>query len=165
MSAANWRRRKKREGGKSGRHAALESEEDEVSAAADTEFAEQIGDVEFDGALGNVEFAGDFLVGEIFEERIENFLLATAEIGDGIGFEAATLAGEDRIDKAGKDRARNPEAAVGDEGQGAGQLIAGFGVSQEAFDAEAQELIAVGVGVLFADDDEARFGMAFEKIG
>ena len=77
------------------RHAALEGEEDEVGAAADAEFAEQIGDVKFYGALGDVEFAGDFLVGEIFEERIENFLFTAAEIGDGIGFEAPALTSQD----------------------------------------------------------------------
>lgn len=121
--------------------------------------------MEFHGALGNVEFAGDFLVGEIFEKRIQHFLLAAAEIGDGIGFEPAALAGEDGIDEAGKDGARNPETAVGDKRQSADQLIAGFGVSEKTLNAEAQELIAVGVGMLFADDDEARFRMAFEKIG
>jgi hypothetical protein len=62
--------------------------------------------VEFYGTLGNVEFAGDFLVGKIFEERIQYFLLATAEIGDGIGFETAALTGKDGIDEAGKDGTR-----------------------------------------------------------
>lgn len=98
MSAANWEqgRRVELRGG----HAALESEEDEIGTAADAEFAEQIGDVKFYSALGDVEFAGDFFVGEIFEERIENFLLAAAEIRDGIGFEATTLTGQDGIDEA-----------------------------------------------------------------
>jgi hypothetical protein len=68
-----------------GGHTALEGEKDEVSAAADAEFAEEVGDVKFYGALGDVQFAGDFLVGKIFEERVQDFLFAAAEIGDGIG--------------------------------------------------------------------------------
>ena len=78
-----------------GGHAALEGEKDQIGTAANAEFAEEIGDVEFNGALGNVEFAGDFLVGEIFEERIEYFLLAAAEIGDGVSLETTTLIGQD----------------------------------------------------------------------
>ena len=121
--------------------------------------------MEFHGALGDVEFAGDFLVGKIFEERVQDFLLAAAEIGDGIGFETAALTSKDGIHEARKDGPRNPESAVGDERQSANQLIARFRVGQETLNAEAQELIAVGVGMLFADDDEARFRMAFEKVG
>ncbi len=148
-----------------GGHAALKGEQDQIGAAADAELAEQIGDVKFYGALGNIEFAGDFLVGEIFEERIENFLLAAAEIRDGIGFEAAALTSQDGIDEAGQDGARNPEAAIGDERQGADELIAGFGVGEETFNSQTQKLVAVGIGVLFADDDQSSFGMSFEQIG
>ena len=121
-----------------GRHAALESQKDQVGAAAHAEFAEEVGDVKLYGALGDVEFAGDFLVGKIFEERVQNFLLAAAEICDGIGFETASLTRENRIHEAGKDRTRNPESAVGDEGQGADQLIARFRVSEKTFNTEAQ---------------------------
>jgi hypothetical protein len=148
-----------------GGHAALEGEEDQVGAAADAEFAEQVRDVKFYGALGNVEFAGDFFVGKILEERIENFLLAAAEIGDGIGFKAPALTGENGVNEARKDGARHPEAAIGDEGQRADELIAGFGIGEETLNAETEKLITVGVGVLFSDDDESSFGMAFEKIG
>src|SRR5215475_14228519 len=81
-----------------GSGAALEGQEDEIGAAADTEFVEQVGDVKLDGALGDIEFAGNFLVREIFEERIEDFLLAAAEIGDGICFQAAVLIGKYGID-------------------------------------------------------------------
>ena len=49
-----------------GHGAALKGEKDEVSAAADAEFIEQVRDVEFYSALGNVEFAGDFLIRKIF---------------------------------------------------------------------------------------------------
>ena len=52
------------------------------------------------GSLGDVELAGDFLVGKIFEEGVEDFLLAAAEIGDGIGFEAAALIREDGVDES-----------------------------------------------------------------
>ena len=45
-------------------HATLKGQKDQVSAAANAEFIEQVGDVKFDGAFGNIEFAGDFLVGE-----------------------------------------------------------------------------------------------------
>jgi len=49
-------------------HAALEGQEDEVGAAANPKFAEQIGDMEFYGALGNVQTAANFFIGKIFEE-------------------------------------------------------------------------------------------------
>ena len=45
------------------RHAALEGEQDQICAAANAEFAEEIGDVKFYGAFGDVEFAGDFFCG------------------------------------------------------------------------------------------------------
>jgi len=86
-----------------GRHAALKSEENQVGAAADAEFAEKIGDMKFYGALGDVEFAGDLFVGKIFEERVQNFLLAAAEIGDRVGLEAAALIRKDGIHKSGQD--------------------------------------------------------------
>jgi len=121
--------------------------------------------VKFDGALGDVELAGDFLVGKIFEERIENFLFATAEIGDGIGLQTAALAGEDGIDEAGQELARNPEATAGDKRESADELIASFDIGEKALHAEAQERITVGVIVLLPDDDEASFGMAFQNIG
>ncbi len=94
--------------------------------------------MKFYGALGDVEFAGDFFVGEILEEGVQDFLLAAAEIGDGIGFETASLTRENRIHETGKDGTRNPETAVGDEGQGADQLIARFRVSEKPLNTEAQ---------------------------
>ena len=121
--------------------------------------------MEFYGALGDVEFAGDLLVGEILEERIENFLFAAAKIGDGIGFEAARLAGKNGVNKARENGARYPEAAGSDERKSADELIAGFGVGEDAFYTEAEEREAVGVLMSFADDDEASVGMAFENIG
>ena len=162
--AATKGKRKNAESGVGG-HATLEGEEDEVGAAADTEFVEEIGDVEFYGALGDIEFAGDFLVGKILEERIENFLFAAAEIGDGIGFKAARLPGKDRINKAGQNGARNPETAGSDERKSADELVAGFGVSENAFYAEAEERKTVGVLMGFAYDDEAGVRMALENIG
>ena len=44
-------------------------------------------------------------------------------------------------------------------------MITRFGIREKAFHTEAEELITVGVGMLFADDDEARFGMALHEIG
>jgi hypothetical protein len=158
-------RPEKVDGGLRLRHAALEGEKNQIGATADAEFAEEIGNVKFYGAFGDVEFAGDFFVGKIFEQRVQDFLFAAAEIGDGIGFETATLTGKDGINKAGKDRARDPESSIGDQRQSADQLIAGFRVREKTLNTETQELIAVGVRVLFADDDQARLGMTFKKIG
>ena len=94
--------------------AALEGEKNEVGAAADTEFIEQVGDVKLNGALGDVELAGDFLVGKILEERIENFLFTAAEISDGIGLQAARLIREYGIDETRKNSTGHPETAIGD---------------------------------------------------
>ena len=78
-----------------GHGTALEGQEDEVGAAANAEFVEQIRNVEFYGALGDVELAGNLFVRKIFEKRIENFLLAAAEIGHRVGSQAARLIGQD----------------------------------------------------------------------
>ncbi len=56
--------------------AALEGKQNQVGAAADTEFVEQVRNVELYGAFGDVELAGDLFVRKIFEQGIENFLLA-----------------------------------------------------------------------------------------
>jgi hypothetical protein len=146
-------------------HAALEGEQDQICATADAEFAEEIGNMKFYGALGDIELAGDFFVGKILEERVQDFLLAAAEISDGIGFEAAALTGKDGIHEAGKHGARNPESAIGDQRKSTDQLITRFRVREKTLNTKAQKLIAVGVRVLFADDDEACLGMTFEKIG
>ena len=107
-------------------HAALESEEDQVGATADAKFAKEIRNVKFYRALGDVEFAGDFFVGKIFEERVQDLLLAAAEIGDGIGFEATALIREDGIDESRQDGARNPETTAGYERQRTDQLFTGL---------------------------------------
>src|SRR6202030_100935 len=114
-------------------HAALEGQEDQVSAAADAKLAEQIGNVKFYGALGNVQTAANFFVGKIFEQRIENFLFAAAQIGDGVGFEAAALPGKYGVHETGKELTGHPEATDGDQGQGSRELFAGFRVGQQAF--------------------------------
>jgi hypothetical protein len=146
-------------------HAALEGEEDKVSAAADTEFVEQVGDVEFHSTLGDVEFAGDFLVGEIFEQGVQNFLFSATEIGNGFRLHAAALAGEDGIDEARKHGTRNPETTLGDQRKRASELVAGFGVGKNAFYTQAEQRIGVGVVDGIADDDEARVGDTLENIG
>ena len=145
--------------------AALEGEEDEVSAAADTEFIEQVGDVEFYCALGDVELARDFLVGEILEKGVEHFLFAAAQVGDRIRFEAAGLARKNGVHETGENGAWYPKAAGGDERQSADQLVASFGVREDPFYAEAEQREAGRVLVLFAYDDEASIGVAFENIG
>jgi hypothetical protein len=50
-------------------HTALEREEDEVGAPADTKFIEQVGNVELYGAFRDVELAGDFLLSDGNPER------------------------------------------------------------------------------------------------
>jgi len=147
------------------RQAALEGKKNEVGTAAHAEFVEQVRNVKFHGAFGNVELAGDFFIGKIFEKRIENFLLAAAKIGDGIGLQAAALASEDGIDESGEELPGNPETSAGHQRERTDQLLAGFDVGEKTFHAESQKRKTVGFVVLFADDDEARFGKAFEKIG
>ena len=144
---------------------ALEGEEDKIGAAADAKLIQEIGNMELDGALGDVEPAGNLFVGKILEERIEDFLLAPAEISDGIGLETATLAGEYGINKAGEQLARHPESSVDDKRQSTNQLVACFGIGEEAFHAKPQERVAIGIIVLFPDDDEARLGITFKNIG
>ena len=45
-----------------GCHPALEGEEDQICAAADTELVEQVRNVKLHGALRNIELVGDFFV-------------------------------------------------------------------------------------------------------
>ncbi len=117
------------------------------------------------GAFRNVELAGDFLVGKIFQEQVEDFLLAAAEIRDGIRLEAAALGCEDGIDETGEELAGNPEASAGDQRESVDQLFTGFDVGEKTLHAEAKEREAVGIVMLFADNDEAGFRIAFENIG
>ncbi len=121
--------------------------------------------MEFYGAFGDVEFAGDFLVGKILKKRVEDFLFAATEIGDGVGFETASLPGKDGVHEAGENGAWYPEAASRDKWQSADELIASFGVSENAFYTEAEQREAVGVLMSFTNDDEAGIGVAFENIG
>ena len=120
--------------------------------------------MEFYGALGDVELAGDFLVGKILEKRIENFLLAAAEIGDRIGLEAASLIGEYRIHESGKNLTRNPEAAVGDKRKSANELLASFFVGENSLNSQAQERKTVGVLMLITDDDQTSVGETLDQI-
>src|SRR5262252_3565031 len=120
--------------------------------------------MKFHGALGDVQFAGDFLIGKIFEERVENLLLAAAQIGDRVGFETARLSGKDRIHEAGEHGARYPEAAVGDERKRADELVTSFVVGEDALYAEAKQRKAGGVLMLFADHDKASISVALENV-
>src|SRR5581483_3933460 len=148
-----------------GIHAALEREKDQSRAAADTELIQQIRNVELDGTLGDIELAGDFLVGEIFEQGIENFLFAAAQVRHGIGFQAPALTGEDGINDAGKELARNPEPSPRHKRKGAGKLLTSLLVRKKSFYAEAKKRIGVVFEMLFPDDDQARIGITFEDIG
>ena len=58
--------------------AALVAKKNQVSAAANAEFREQVGNVKFHGALGNVKPIRDFLVRKVFEQARQDFLLAPA---------------------------------------------------------------------------------------
>jgi len=121
--------------------------------------------VKLDGAFGNIELAGDFLVGEILEKRIENFLFAATKIGDGFRLETPTLTGEDGIDETRKHRTGHPETTLRNERKRAGKLIASFGVSKNAFDAKTQEGVGVGFADGVANNDKASVSVAFQDVG
>lgn len=121
--------------------------------------------MELYGALGNIEFAGDFLVGEILEKRVENLLFAAAKIGDGFGLETPALTGEDGVDETRKHGTGHPEAALGNERKSAGKLVASFGVREDTFYAETQQRVGVGFVDGIAHDDEARVSVAFQDVG
>ena len=114
--------------------------------------------MELYGALGNIELAGNFLVGEILEKRVQNFLFAAAKIGDGFGLHAPTLAGKDGIDETRKHRTGNPETTLRNERKRAGKLIASFSVGKNSFHAKTKKRVGVGFADGIADDDEARVG-------
>src|SRR5260370_2311815 len=143
----------------------MKGKKNEVATAARATLVEQVRNVKLHGAFRNVELAGDFLVRKIFQQRIQDFLFAAAEIGDGIGLQAAALAGKDGVNESGEKLPWNPESSSGNKGERADQLFAGFDIGQKAFNAETQQRKTIGFIVLFADDNEARFGKTFEKIG
>jgi len=147
------------------RQAALKGKQNEVGTAAHAELTEQVRNVKLHSAFRNVELAGNLFVGKIFQQRIENLLLAAAEIRDGIALQTTALGGEDGINESGEKLARNPESSAGNERESADQLFAGFDVGEKALHAKTQERKSVGIVVLLADDDEAGLRIAFEKIG
>jgi len=71
--------------------------------------------VKLHSAFRNVELAGNLFVRKIFEQRIENFLLAAAQIRDGIGLQTTALAGKDGINESGKKLPGDPESSGGNE--------------------------------------------------
>src|SRR5437870_3353885 len=121
--------------------------------------------MKFHGPFRDVQLAGDLFVGKIFQQRIEDFLFAAAEVRDGIGLQPAALAGENGIYESGEKLPRNPESSAGNERERANQLLAGFHVGQKPLDSKAQKRKTVRFIVLLPDDDEAGFGIAFHKIG
>jgi hypothetical protein len=94
-----------------------------------------------------------------------SFLFTAAEIGNRVRLKAAALASEDGVDETREKLARDPEAAIGDEGESADQLVTGFDIGEEALDAHAKQGKAVIFDVLFADYDEAGIGIALHDVG
>ncbi len=84
-------------------------------------------------AFRNVELAGNLFVGKIFQQRIKNFLLAAAQIRDGIRLQTTALASEDGINESGEKLPRNPESSAGNKRESTDQLFAGFDVGEKAF--------------------------------
>src|SRR5215472_4149802 len=147
------------------RQAALKRQQDQIGPPANAKLIQKIGHVEFHGPFGDVKLARDFLVGKILEERIEYFLLATAQIGDGVRLQAAPLVRQDGIDKSRKHRTRHPKPAVRNEWKSAGELVARFSVGQDAFNTEAKQRKAVGLVDGVSDDNQARVGEPLENVG
>src|SRR5262252_4880458 len=121
--------------------------------------------MELDGALGDVELAGDFLVREILEQRIENFLFAAAEIGDRVSLQATPLAGENGVYEAREHGTRNPETALGYQRQSTRKLVARFGVGENSLHAEAQQRVAVRFIQRITHDNQTRIGVTLKNIG
>src|SRR5262249_15568336 len=96
------------------RHSALKGEQNQVSAATHAELVQQVGNMELDGALGNIELAGDFLVGEILEQRTENRVSRAAEMGDSVSFKAPSWAVQNEINEARQQETRHQNPAVRD---------------------------------------------------
>src|SRR5947207_5783671 len=66
------------------RQAALKGKKNKVGTAAHAEFTEQVRNVKLHRALRNVALAGNLFVRKIFEQPIENYLLAATQIRDRI---------------------------------------------------------------------------------
>src|SRR5258708_5546020 len=63
------------------RQAALERQQNQVRAAPDAEFIEQIRNVKLHRTFRDIQLAGDFLVRKVLEQRIQHFLLTPAQVG------------------------------------------------------------------------------------
>src|SRR5260370_40858133 len=122
------------------RQAALKGKQNEVGTTAHAELTEQVRNVKLHSAFRNVELAGNLFVGKIFEQRIENFLLAAAEIRYGIGLQPTPLTREVGIAETGEKLARNPESAADNNRERADQLVPGFTVPEKAFHTKANDL-------------------------
>src|SRR5260370_674459 len=147
------------------RQAALKGKKNKVSTAAHAELTKQVRNVKLHSTFRNVELAGNLFVRKIFEQGIENLLLAAAQIRDGIGLQATALAGEDGINESGKKLPGDPESSASHERESPDQLVPGFDVGEKAFHSETQERKTVGVVVLLADNNEAGLPIAFANIG
>src|SRR5208337_1204653 len=78
---------------------------------------------------------------------------------------AAPLAGENGIHETRKHGARHPKAAIGNERQSAGKLIARFGVGEDALYAQTEQRIGVGFVDRITNNNQAGIGEALEDIG
>src|SRR5258708_7615260 len=146
------------------RQAALKGKKNKVGTAAHAELTEQVRNVKLHSAFRNVELAGNLFVRKIFEQRIENFLLAAAQIRDGISLQTTALAGKDGINESGKKLPGDPESSAGHERESPDQLLAGFDVGEKALHSKTQEGKTIGIVVLLTDNDEAGPPVAFENI-
>src|SRR5260370_16660845 len=114
----------------------MKGKKNEVATAARATLVEQVRNVKLHGAFRNVELAGDFLVRKIFQQRIQDFLFAAAEIGDGIGLQAAALAGKDGVNESGEKLPWNPESSRGNTCELSDQLFPPSNIRANSFNAE-----------------------------
>ena len=66
--------------------------------------------------------------------------------------------------RSAREPARHPDAAGSDLRQSAGQLLAGLGVGQDAFDALAKQRVAFGFLQIVADDQQARATIVIQNV-
>ena len=104
-------------------------------------------------ALRDIQLAGDFFVREIFQQRIQHFLFAPAQVGHGVRLQPAPLARQNGIHESREQLPRHPKPAISNQGQRANQLLPCFHVGEQPLHTQAQQRKAVGFRVVFADDN------------
>jgi len=83
--------------------------ESQGGAALDARLGQQVRHVELHCALGDGQLAGALFLVEVFQQRVEDFPFAPAEMG-GTPHQAMEDAAEHLIHEARKQGTRNPEA-------------------------------------------------------